>query len=803
MGKGWEIQSQGPLKGLKVLDLGLFGAGPFGPTILGELGADVIKVEMPGEGCILRRLPPFYQGVALGKFVELRNKKSITIDLHLEEGQKLIKELVKEYDVVIENYRPGRLEEWGLGYEDLKKVNPRVILVRVSGFGQTGPYNDRLSYDTVGAAMGGIIHLTGFSDGPPLPPGIILCDYASAGFNALAALIAVYYRERTGLGQWADIAQYETIFRLSEYTVAAYDKLGEVRTRTGNSHPGIAPGGLFETKEGQWIVIVAANDKTFARLARAIGKEELVKEPHFATIANRSRNAKAINQMVAGWAKKYTLVELSKLLEEIGVPFSQIYSIKDAFEDPHYQARNNIVALEDPTVGVIKVPNLAPKFSLTPGLVKDTGPELGQHNEEILSKLRESGQEIVRSGGSPTPDAQAGYEALAGLRILDIGPGIGGPFGATLLADFGAEVIKIEELKWGDPLRHIPPFYKGTSLWWAVDGRNKKSLSLDLRKKKGQEIFRRLVSISDIVIEGFCPGTLERWGLAYNELKKVNDKLIMLRVSGYGQSGPYSQRPAFDPIASAMGGLTFLTGSPDGPPVTPSISIASYFAGIFTAISIMAALYHRDKSGEGQWVDLALYEPLFRSSPRSVPVYDTLGTIPERMGANLPLTGAQVIYQTKDDKWVAILFPENKHFAKLARAMGREELTVDPRFNSLVQRFDNRDALNTLVAAWVRQMPADELVELLTDNELPVSLVYDIKDIFEDPHYNARGNIIEVEDPVLGKVKMQDVVPKLSLTPGKVKACGPSLGQHNLEILSDLMGYSLEELDPLKEEGII
>ncbi|MBI2876814.1 MAG: CoA transferase, partial [Candidatus Tectomicrobia bacterium] len=602
---------QGPLEGLKVLDLGLAGAGPFGPSLLAELGAEVVKVEIPGEGCTMRRMPPFYKGASFSKLVELRNKKSIAVDLHTAEGQALIRDLVGEYDVVVENYRPGRLEGWGLGYEALKQANDRVILVRVSGFGQEGPYRHRTSYDTVGAAMGGLIHLTGYPEGPPLTPGLILCDYTTAAFNALASLLAVYYREKTGRGQWADIAQYEAIFRFSEFNVAAYDKLGLVRDRTGNRHPSIAPGDLFETQDQQLVVIVADSDPAFARLARAMGREELTRDPRFDTVAHRASHAGEINEIVGAWARGQTLAQLTRTLEAAGVPFSPICTVREAVEDPHYRARESVIEMEDPVMGRVKVPNLVPRFSETPGRIRDTGPMLGEHQEEVCSRRKRVRREDRLAGSPSSSPAPCGDEVLAGLRVLELGPGLAGGFGATLLADFGAEVIKLEEPGVGDPLRHRPPFYQGSSLWWSVEGRNKRSLTLDLQKEEGQAIFRRLVGLSDVILESFPPGTLEEWGLGFDALRQLNPRLILMRVSGFGQSGPYRHRPSCDAVAAAFSGLTFCTGFPDGLPVKPSLSMAEYLAGLFAAISTLAALYRRQRSGEGQWVDLSLYEPLF------------------------------------------------------------------------------------------------------------------------------------------------------------------------------------------------
>ncbi|MBI2875656.1 MAG: CoA transferase, partial [Candidatus Tectomicrobia bacterium] len=278
----------GPLEGLRVLDLGEAFAGPLGASLLGEFGAEVIKVEPPGIGNNMRSFPPFSDGVSLWWALEGRNKRSLTVDMRREKGQEIIRRLVRISDVVVENFRPGTLERWNLGYEELRRLNEGIVLFRATGFGQEGPYSHLPSYDTVGSAMGGLTYLTGTPDRPPLRTGLSVCDYLSASFNALGILLSLYNRGKMGVGQWAELGQYEVIFRLSGPLAAAYDRLGLVPERTGNQHPWVAPYGIFETREGRWVAVAAVEDPAFARLAEAMGEERLLRQPRYVTLAGRA-----------------------------------------------------------------------------------------------------------------------------------------------------------------------------------------------------------------------------------------------------------------------------------------------------------------------------------------------------------------------------------------------------------------------------------------------------------------------------------------------------------------------------------
>ncbi len=393
---------------------------------------------------------------------------------------------------------------------------------------------------------------------------------------------------------------------------------------------------------------------------------------------------------------------------------------------------------------------------------------------------------------------------LTGIRVLDLGTRVAAPFAATLLADFGAEVIKAELPGRGDFMRSIGPFVNGYSLWWAVEGRNKKSITLDLRVPRGQELLKRLAVVADVIVENFQPGTLEEWGLGWDTLHALNPKLILARASVYGQTGPYRDRPGLDRNGIAFGGLLYLTGYPDRPPVRPGVIVSDYLTGVFNAFAIMMALYHRDvHDGGGQWADLTLYESVFRILEHTVASYDRLGIVRERQGNRLPNSAPLDNWETSDGESVCIVAAGDALFARLARAMEREDLLQDARFASLRARVEHAEEINAIVGAWVKRHTAAEVEAILLAQQVPVARAYSIADIARDAHYQAREDTVVVEDPTIGPVRMQAVYPRLSATPGRIQRGAPQLGADNEEVYGSLLGLSADEIANLRAEGII
>jgi formyl-CoA transferase len=393
--------------------------------------------------------------------------------------------------------------------------------------------------------------------------------------------------------------------------------------------------------------------------------------------------------------------------------------------------------------------------------------------------------------------------SLAGVRVLEAGQLLAGPFAATLMGDQGADVIKVEPPGVGDPMRTWGRT-DGTSLWWPVVGRNKRSVTLNLREADGQELFKRLVAEADIVVENFRAGTFEKWGLGYEELKAINPGIIMVRVSGYGQTGPYSDRAGYGSIGEAMGGLRYVLGDADRQPSRAGISIGDSLAAMHATVGALSALRHRDQTGEGQVIDASIYESVLAMMESLVTEWDIAGYQRERTGAILPNVAPSNVYPTKDGQLVLIAANQNTVFARLADAMGYPEWHAEGHdYATHVGRGKAQTELDDLISEWTATVSAADLLDLMNVEGVPAGRIYKAVDMLEDPHFIARDSIVQVPDQSFGQLRMQNVVPKLSATPGSIRWTGPDLGQHNDEVYGDLLGIDEGTRADLLARGVI
>jgi formyl-CoA transferase len=405
---------------------------------------------------------------------------------------------------------------------------------------------------------------------------------------------------------------------------------------------------------------------------------------------------------------------------------------------------------------------------------------------------------------------------LDGLRVIDVGTRIGAPFCAGLLGEWGAEVVKVEQPGAGDFMRTIGPFADGYSLFWAVEGRGRKSATCDLRTAAGQDLFRRLAATADVVCENFRPGTLEDWGLGPSALAP---HLVVVRISAFGQDGPYATRPGLDRLGVAYGGLLHLTGEAERPPVRPGVTVADYLTGVFSAEAALAALYRRDATapsrkgrepdagsgpdGRGAVIDSSLYGSILRILEWTIPAYDRLGTVRKREGNRLANSAPLDNYPTADGRFVCVVAGSDANFGRLCQAMGRPDLRTDPRFSSLAERATRSSLINDMVAEWTMTLTAREVEEVCVRFDVPVATAYTAVEIAADPHFAARHDLVTVDDPVLGAIRQQAPYPRLVGETGATPAGAPTLGADNVEVWCDMVGLTSTELDDLQTKGIV
>jgi crotonobetainyl-CoA:carnitine CoA-transferase CaiB-like acyl-CoA transferase len=394
---------------------------------------------------------------------------------------------------------------------------------------------------------------------------------------------------------------------------------------------------------------------------------------------------------------------------------------------------------------------------------------------------------------------------LEGLRVLDISNVIAGPFAAALLGDFGAEVLKVELPGGGDPLRSFPPFKDGKPLIWKVTNRNKRAITLDLRKPTGQALFKRLVARHDVLIENYRPGTLDRWNLDKTVLWSAQPKLVILRVTGFGQTGPYRNYPGFARLFEAYGGLTYITGESDGPPLHPGYPIGDPIGGVFGAFGVLAALYHRLKNPDapGQEIDLSLTESILKILEVLMIKHNQTGEAQTRIGNDNAFVAPANVFRTGDGHWVTVTCATQAIWARFCEIAGRKDLLADARFATNAQRMHNKRELNAILGEWVGTRALDAVVKVLMDAGVSAAPIYDAGQILADPHFNARGAIASVPDQDFGEVKMPGLVPRLSATPGEIRSTGPAPGAHNTEVYRDWLGLGETEMTALASDGVI
>jgi len=765
----------GALEGVVVVELAQSLAGEFAGGLLADMGATVVKVE-PRDGSPLRRRGPGIAGEDSLYFQsENRGKYSVVAELPELTREPWLAKLLATADAVIEDLGPGRLEAVGLSPAALCALNARLAVLRISPFGQTGPLAGERGDDRIAQAFSGMQFATGFPDRPPIPVTVPLAEAWSAILGAGALLMAVFHARRSGHGQVVDIGLYQTALRMQEDVVIRHHRTGAVAARMGTESATVVPANVYPTGDGGWIALSGAGDQPFARLCEAIGEPDAVKDPRFATSAARLANRAAADELVRSWVARHDLADVEARFTKAGVAGTAVRSVDEIIDDAHVRARRSTLPLKSFSGSDFLAPAPTPRFSRTSARDPVGAPRLGEHTAIVrasVERLAARSSPAVRSSSAP------GAGALAGVRVLDLSQWLAGPAAAALLGDFGAEVVMVELPVTGTASIDGPG---SRGVGFPVTNRNKRSITLDVRSARGRDVFLELVRLSDVIVENFRPGTLERWNLGPAALHAVNPRVVLLRSSGFGQSGPYAARAAFNPVGLAFGGMTYLNGFPDRPPCRDGVTAGDYSTALFNVLGVLAALLCRDRDGQGQVVDTAMFECALRLTGDLLAVRSALNIRRERAAGDSPLYPSSLTVEAVDGRFVAASAASWSEFADALARLGR------PRVDEPV---GVREELAKLVGA----VAADEAARVLRRAGLAASVVNSVADLVQEPHLWSRGDLVRRTDPEMGEIVMQGIVPILSRTPGRLTDWSRRPGSDNDVVLGALLGYTPQQI---------
>ena len=765
----------GALEGVVVVELAQSLAGEFAGGLLADMGATVVKVE-PRDGSPLRRRGPGIAGEDSLYFQsENRGKYSVVAELPELTREPWLAKLLATADAVIEDLGPGRLEAVGLSPAALCALNARLAVLRISPFGQTGPLAGERGDDRIAQAFSGMQFATGFPDRPPIPVTVPLAEAWSAILGAGALLMAVFHARRSGHGQVVDIGLYQTALRMQEDVVIRHHRTGAVAARMGTESATVVPANVYPTGDGGWIALSGAGDQPFARLCEAIGEPDAVKDPRFATSAARLANRAAADELVRSWVARHDLADVEARFTKAGVAGTAVRSVDEIIDDAHVRARRSTLPLKSFSGSDFLAPAPTPRFSRTSARDPVGAPRLGEHTAIVRASVERL---VARSSPAVRSSSAPGAGALAGVRVLDLSQWLAGPAAAALLGDFGAEVIMVELPATGTASIDGPG---SRGVGFPVTNRNKRSITLDVRSARGRDVFLELVRLSDVIVENFRPGTLERWNLGPAALHAVNPRVVLLRSSGFGQSGPYAARAAFNPVGLAFGGMTYLNGFPDRPPCRDGVTAGDYSTALFNVLGVLAALLRRDRDGQGQVVDTAMFECALRLTGDLLAVRSALNIRRERAAGDSPLYPSSLTVEAVEGRFVAASAASWSEFADALARLGR------PRVDDPV---GVREELAKLVGA----VAADEAARVLRRAGLAASVVNSVADLVQEPHLWSRGDLVRRTDPEMGEIVMQGIVPILSRTPGRLTDWSRRPGSDNDVVLSGLLGDTRQQI---------
>jgi len=832
-----KIDSDSGLSAYRVLDL-TDHRGWLCGKILADLGMDVIKVEPPG-GDPGRLQGPFYKDnpdpeKSLNWWAFNTSKRGITLDITTgQEGHNTLLDLSSKSDIIIESFDPGYMKRLGLDYDELSRINPGIIMVSITGFGQDGPYAGLCAPDIVVAALGGYMNLTGDSDRPPLRNSLPQQYLHASNDAATATLIALWHRERTGIGQWVDISAHECTAWLGFSNYVIWDFLGQNASRVNLEHnllsvnrPTVSD--IYRCKDGYVLFTPekgrnGRRTRTFIEWMEEEGQSnkivsefpweditapppDLTEEELHQLILETVEQALLLRNNFEPFILTKTKQELFEQAIERGFLLAPLNNAKEVIEDIQFKERGFWQELDHPEVGArVTYPGAPITITASPSCIRRPAPGIGEHNEEILY------QELGLPEGrilSPHEESTELDEAFKGLKILDFTWVTVGPRTVRYFADHGATVVKVEAPERPDIGRIIPPHKDqitdpDRSGWFALYNINKLAMTIDMTKPEGLDLVKKLVEWADVLIESFRPGVMKKFGLDYESVKKLNPEIIYASTSMFGHTGPYTKYAGFGHHAASMTGFYNIVGWPDRAPCGAFWAYTDHIAPQFLAAAITTALLHRRKTGKGQYIEQSQNETAMQLISPYLLDYTVNGRIVTRNGNRDPYMAPHGAYPCRgDDRWCVIAISTDDEWQKLCTIMNKPELATDSRFSTLQDRKQNEETLDKIMGTWTVQFEAEALMNKLQTEGIAAGLVATAEDMHKDPQFQYRNHYLISEHTIMGPHPVDALPFRFSRTPARLYRPEPCLGEHNSHVCMDILGISDEEFLNLLQAGV-
>jgi crotonobetainyl-CoA:carnitine CoA-transferase CaiB-like acyl-CoA transferase len=851
-----EEKHESALRGLRVLELA-DEKGVYCGKLLADMGADVIKIEPPG-GDPTRALPPFWRDQpdpdgSLFFLYMNTNKRGVAFDITTTEGQTWFRKLAATADVVIETFPPGYLDGLDLGYEALSRENPGLVLTSITGFGQTGPHRDFKCSDLVASALGGALFVIGDSNDPPVGLAGAQAYVMASTCAAASTMMALHWRLASGVGQHVDISVEETTVAVAHIAgVGKWLDDGILPRRMGTALFASVPSGAYACKDGLVYLMVnrPLHWKALAEWVAEVTGSTAILDPLFeGPSSNRQPDRDLLDVYISDLTSRFTVEEVYREGQRRHLAVTPVNTAGAVAHDSHLAARGYFVEVEHQG-GPLRYPGAPYRFSKTPWRIARAAPVVGEHNVAVLCgelgmseeecRALEGNEGIALSSEPLTPalsprdcgereqnsgdsaPCQTGHnlvgaspvgpQALQGLRVLEFTAGMAGPWIGRFMAYCGAEVIKVESQKRPDVTRlYVPPWapemgpQTRLSPWFTDWNAGKRFVALDLTRPEAVDLAKRIVGVCDVVVENYAAGVIDKLGLGYSELSRVNPKLVMLSSSGYGASGPCRRYVTWGPNIEALSGLSKVSGFPHRECTLTQYAYPDAVSSLHGLFAVMCALAHRARTGEGQYIDLSQYETTVAAIGHVLMEVLANDREPPRLGNRSWHAVPHGCYRCSgEDRWCAVSVDGQAEWERLCRVLGHPEWVGDPRFVTTSARFSNADALDRLIEAWTSECDVYDVMNALQQAGIAAGVVQTVEDEFRrDRQLAARRFFEEIDHLVTGKVTATGIPIGLTRTPGRTSGTGAAIGQDNDYVFGKLLGMSGAEIQAHLDAGAI